>query len=93
VNGPLKNRLCNNVSFSVKNLFPDEILEGLDGFAFSSGSACTSANAKPSHVLKAIGHEDQLARSTIRLGFGRFNTEHEIKQLLSQLKILIGQRV
>jgi cysteine desulfurase len=93
VNGPLKNRLCNNVSFSVKNLFPDEILEGLDGFAFSSGSACTSANAKPSHVLKAIGREDQLARSTIRLGFGRFNTDAEIGKLLSQLKILIGQRV
>lgn len=90
INGPLKNRLCNNVSFSLKELHPDEILEGLEGFAFSSGSACTSADAKPSHVLKAIGREDQLARSTIRLGFGRFNTATEIEQLLERLKTLIG---
>lgn len=90
VNGPLKNRLCNNVSFSLRDFFPDQILEGLEGFAFSSGSACTSADAKPSHVLKSIGREDQLARSTVRLGFGRFNTESEIDQLLLKLSALIG---
>ena len=48
--------------------------------AVSSGSACSSADldsTKVSHVLKAIGLDDELARSTIRIGLGRFNTEEE----------------
>lgn len=92
VNGPMQNRLCNNVSFSVKDRLPGDLLEALDGFACSSGSACTSANAKPSHVLKAIGREDALSRSTVRLGFGRFNTDQEIEQLTARLKTLLTER-
>ena len=50
--------------------------------AISSGSACSSADldsAKVSHVLKAIGLDDELAHSTIRIGLGRFNTEEEVE--------------
>jgi cysteine desulfurase len=90
LNGPRQNRLCNNLNFSIRNLAAADILEGLEGIAFSSGSACTSANAKPSHVLKAIGRDENLARSTIRLGFGRFNTDEQIDQLIARLEALIA---
>ncbi len=46
--------------------------------ALSSGSACTSATLDPSHVLQALGVEDELAHSSIRFGMGRFTTEEEI---------------
>ncbi|HXV84008.1 MAG TPA: hypothetical protein VEG60_29500, partial [Candidatus Binatia bacterium] len=42
------------------------------------GSACTSASLEPSHVLRAIGVEEELAHTSIRFGLGRFNTEEEV---------------
>ncbi len=85
LNGPRENRLCNNISLSFEGLHPDQIMDGLQGFACSSGSACTSADPKPSHVLKAIGRSDALARATVRLGFGRFNTDEEVNHALERL--------
>jgi cysteine desulfurase len=61
----------------------DDLMMALkNDVAISSGSACSSADidsGKVSHVLKAIGLNDELARSTIRIGLGRFNTEEEIE--------------
>jgi cysteine desulfurase len=85
VNGPLQNRLCNNLSFSFPDLPPDDMVLGLSGIAYSSGSACNSSNPKPSHVLKAMGLEDQLARSTLRLGLGRFTTDEEVSTVIDKL--------
>lgn len=50
--------------------------------AVSSGSACTSASLEPSYVLRAIGVEEDLAHTSIRIGFGRFTTEEEIDYAL-----------
>ena len=55
LNGPEKNRLCNNFSLSIPGITPDDMILDLSGVAFSSGSACNSANAQPSHVLTAMG--------------------------------------
>lgn len=46
--------------------------------AVSSGSACTSASLEPSYVLRAIGVEEDLAHTSLRIGFGRFTTEAEV---------------
>ena len=53
--------------------------------AYSAGSACNSSNPKPSHVLKAMGLSDALARSTLRLGLGRFTTAEEVNIVIDKL--------
>lgn len=57
--------------------------------AVSSGSACTSASAEPSHVLKAMGLKDELAIGSIRFSLGRFTTEEEITIALNKIKQVV----
>jgi cysteine desulfurase len=89
INGPQINRLCTNISLSFQNIEPDQFITQLPGVAFSSSSACTSASAKPSHVLSAIGLPPRLIRSTIRFGLGRFNTDSEIDFMITRLEELL----
>ena len=49
-------------------------------FAFSTGSACTSTKVKPSHVIMALGYDEERAYSSIRIGLGRFTTEDEVDE-------------
>lgn len=82
-----------NISFDPKTtkIDPDTLLIKLDmkSIAVSSGSACTSGSVQPSHVLKAIGYDDSTARSSIRISFGRFNTEADIESLIKGLKEIL----
>lgn len=77
-----------NISFKEENIDPDSLIIKLDlkGIAVSSGSACTSGSIQPSHVLKAIGYDDKTARSSLRISFGRFNTEGDVDKLVEALK-------
>ena len=50
----------------------------LEGLCIAAGSACASASVKPSHVLLAMGMSEQAARETVRVSFGRQNTEEEV---------------
>ncbi|MGE4134055.1 MAG: cysteine desulfurase family protein, partial [Bdellovibrionales bacterium] len=84
-NGSVEHRLCNNLSFSIPGMHADDLALNLWGVAFSSGSACNSGNPKPSHVLKALGLADDLARATLRLGLGRFTTAEEVSTVTSKI--------
>ncbi len=90
-NGPIEKRLCNNLSFSFPDLHADEMAMGLSGIAYSSGSACNSSNPHASHVLKAMGVTDTLARSTLRLGLGRFTTQEQVSTVTDKLLKLLAK--
>jgi cysteine desulfurase len=78
VNGSLEHRLPGNLNMSFAQVDGNSLLTSLPEVALSTGSACTSANVEPSHVLKALGVSEDLVRSSLRFGLGRFNTEEEI---------------
>jgi cysteine desulfurase len=82
LNGHPSQRLPSNLNLSVEGVEGQALLLGLQPFvAISSGSACTSAKMKPSHVLTALGRSPELAYASIRFGVGRFNTVEEIDRV------------
>lgn len=80
LNGHSTQRLASNLNVSIEVVDGHALLLGLQPVvAVSSGSACSSAKASPSHVLRAIGRSDELAYASLRFGIGRFNTPYEIE--------------
>ncbi len=79
INGSIKERLPNNINFYVDGIRADKLMLELRDLAFSNSSACASGSTKPSRILKAIGLTDEQALSSVRFGFGRFNTLDEIE--------------
>ncbi|MFC1709045.1 cysteine desulfurase NifS [Candidatus Omnitrophota bacterium] len=84
LNGHPTNRLPNNVNFSVEYIEGEAMLLNLNmlGIAVSTGSACTSGDLEPSHVLLAIGRAHELCHGSIRFTLGRFNKKNDIDYLL-----------
>jgi cysteine desulfurase len=78
LNGHPTERLPGNLNVSFEGIDGDVLMNSLKEIAVSSGSACTSADPEPSHVLRAIGRSDELTRASLRFGIGRFNTREEI---------------
>jgi len=78
-------RLPGNLNMSFAGVDGETILLTLKEEAHSSGSACTSANPEPSHVLRALGMGDEAARSSLRFGLGRFNTAAEVDFVIERL--------
>jgi len=78
INGTMENRLDGNLNLSFPSLKGQSIVTSIPLVALSSGSACSSSIPKPSHVLQAIGLNNNLCNSSIRIGIGRFNTNKEI---------------
>jgi cysteine desulfurase len=84
INGPALDqpnlRLAGNLNLSFGYVEGQALLLDMqDRLAVSSGSACTSANPQPSHVLRAIGLSEDAVRSSLRFGLGRFNTPAEVE--------------
>jgi cysteine desulfurase len=78
LNGHPAERLPGNLSLSFAGLDGDRLISSLRDLAVSSGSACTTALAETSHVLRALGVPEALAKATIRFGLGRFTTGAEV---------------
>jgi cysteine desulfurase len=74
----MKPRLPNNLNLCFQGVDAEGMLTNLKDIALSSGSACSSAEVEPSHVLKAIGLTDEQASGSIRFGLGRSTTEAEV---------------
>jgi cysteine desulfurase len=85
VNGSLDHRYPGNLNIRFPGLDVARLMSELRDIAFSAGSACASGSGRPSHVLRAIGLSDAEARSSIRLGFGRYTTEAELTAALDRI--------
>lgn len=89
INGPTLDdpglRLTTNLNCSFFPVEGQSLMLEVPDLAVSSGSACTSAEPRPSHVLTALGLNDEMARSSLRFGVGRFNTAGEIDQAAQAL--------
>ncbi|MGJ3252127.1 MAG: IscS subfamily cysteine desulfurase [Elainellaceae cyanobacterium] len=85
LNGHPTQRLPGNLNISIEGVDGQALLLGLQPtMAVSSGSACTSADMSPSHVLMALGHSQESAYASIRFGLGRFNTGDEIDRVAQE---------
>ncbi len=84
VNGTLTQCLPGTLNLSFEFIDADALLMELQNIALSAGSACTSSQTTPSHVLKALGVSDDLANASIRFSIGRFNTEEEIRLVVDR---------
>jgi cysteine desulfurase len=78
VNGSVNQRYRGNLNIRRDELDAARLLSDLRDVAFSLGSACASGSGRPSHVLRSLGFSDGEARSSIRLGFGRYTSEDEL---------------
>ncbi len=79
LNGSAEARWHGNLNIRRKGLDVNRLMSEVRDVMFSAGSACASGSGRPSHVLKAIGLSDKQAKSSIRLGFGRYTTMDEIE--------------
>ncbi|MEX0610988.1 MAG: aminotransferase class V-fold PLP-dependent enzyme, partial [Pirellulales bacterium] len=76
---PLDWRLPGNLNVSFAYVDGEALMMSIKHLAVSSGSACTSADPEPSHVLRALGIGEDLTRASLRFGLGRFSTAEEVE--------------
>ena len=86
LNGDLTQRIPGNLNISFNFVEGESLIMAIKDIAVSSGSACTSASLEPSYVLRALGREDELAHSSIRMTIGKYTTEEEILHTVELLK-------
>lgn len=86
VNGDLEHRIAGNLNISFNFVEGESLMMALRDLAVSSGSACTSASLEPSYVLRALGLNDELAHSSLRITLGRFTTEEDIQYTIEKVR-------
>jgi len=85
INGSAERRYHGNLNIRRAGVDTARLVADLRDVAFSLGSACASGSGRPSHVLRAIGLSGREARSSVRLGFGRYTTEAELVDALGRI--------
>ena len=93
INGTMDKLLPGNINVSFENLDSGELLLRLDevGICASGGSACSSKEANPSHVLTAIGLPSELSKGALRLTFGDYNTMDDVDYLIENLTRIVKE--
>ncbi|MCR3755945.1 MAG: cysteine desulfurase [Sodalis sp. Psp] len=91
VNGDLQQSVATLLNVSFRGVDGESLIKMLKDLAVSTGSACTSTNLEPSHVLRAMGLDDELAHSSIRFSLGRFTTREEIEYAVTQIQTTIAR--
>lgn len=88
------NKIPGNISLSFRNFEGEMILHRLDlkGICVSTGSACDSKNTQISHVLKAIGLQEDYAKGTIRISLGKYNTIEDVDTIANVLVGILTKR-
>lgn len=91
LNGDRENRLPGNANFSFQGVNAQNLLLQLDeiGICASAGSACSTGESQPSHVLTSIGLNPELANSSLRVSFGSSNTKNDVEFLIKNLQEII----
>ena len=91
VNGAVTPRVPNTTNISFDSVEAESLLIALDleGFAVSTGSACSSGTLEPSHVLRAMGLPTHRTQNSIRFSLGAGNTEEQVDALLAKLPMVV----
>jgi cysteine desulfurase len=90
INGSIKHRLPNTTNILFVDKKASELLSKLPLLAASTGSACASEIAKPSHVLTSMGLSESEAYSSIRFSFGKYNTVEEVEEVAVMFEKMIN---
>lgn len=85
LNGDAEHRIPGNLNLSFAYVEGEGLMMGIKGLSVSSGSACTSASLEPSYVLRALGVEEEMAHTSLRIGLGRYTTEAEVDAAVEQI--------
>jgi cysteine desulfurase len=95
LNGPMcadrRLRLPGNLNLSFAWVDGEALMMAMKTLAVSSGSACTSANPEPSHVLRALGLDEDATRASLRFGLGRFNTADDVEFAVAAVSEAVGR--
>jgi cysteine desulfurase len=86
LNGSAERRWHGNLNLRREGLDVARLMSDCRGLAFSAGSACASGSGRPSHVLRAIGLADAAAKTSVRLGFGRYTTTNQLEDACAQIE-------
>ena len=91
INGSLENRYSGNINISFPEVDKEMLIMSMDfrGICISGGSACSSGAVEKSHVLDAMGIEEEVKNSAVRISFGENNTFEEIDEFILALKEII----
>ena len=90
LNGSEGARWQGNLNLRKDGLDVARLMSDCRKIAFSAGSACASGSGRPSHVLRALGLSDAQAKSSIRLGFGRYTTEADVSEAAAIIRAAVA---